>query len=435
MRLGEFLVQQELVTVEELEKALRAQVLYGGRLGTNLVEMGFLDLDVLARALAKLSGAPAAVQKHFDQVDPSTLALVSPKLAEKHACIPLGMTRTSFRQLAVAFMDPQKLSAVDELGFVTGARITPCAAPELRILYYLEKFYGLPRKNRYLRMETAAPPDQDERRRFVEPNPQITLAVEVHQPIDLPSAPLSARVTLPMPPIPLARIPVEQGRLPRGKFAHTLTQKETIREITPLIDVELPAPTAAGSPPPLAQPSSPPVVMSPASAPRPLRPARTAKDALLQIGRAASRDDVGDVLVDFLRGSFGCGLVLIARKDLALGWKGFAPGVEEAVLESIATPLGVPSMLSSAYEKAAVFRGAPPAEGAALQSRLWKLIRVQPPEEVVVVPVVLKDRVVNLVYAQPGKGRLADPVVADLTAVCTAVADAFTRLIRASKHK
>jgi hypothetical protein len=426
MRLGEFLVQQELVKVEELEKALRAQVLYGGRLGTNLVEMGFLDLDILARSLAKLLGVPAAVQKHFDQVDPSTLALVPAKLAAKHGCIPLGMTRTSFRQLAVAFMNPQELSAVDELGFVTGARITACVAPELRVLFYLEKFYDLPRKNRYLRMESAAPPDHDERRRFVEPMPEITLAVEVQVPLDLPSA----RVTLPMPPIPLARVPVEQARMPRGKHAHPPAEKDTLREISPVMDVELPM--AAGwpspvPPPPAARQATPPVV--------PPRPTLSAKAAIAEIARATQRDVVGDLLVDFLRAGFGCGLVLITRQDMALGWKGFAPGVDDSVLESIATPLGSPSFFHAAYERAALFRGAPSSDGAVLQNRLWKLIRAKPPEEVVVVPVVLKNRVVNLVYAHPATGRLEDSRVADLEMVCASVATAFARLIQTAKQK
>src|SRR5262249_48674504 len=60
MRLGERLVQDGLVKPEDVDAALQAQVLYGRRLGTNLVELGFLDEDQLGAALARHLDAPLA---------------------------------------------------------------------------------------------------------------------------------------------------------------------------------------------------------------------------------------------------------------------------------------------------------------------------------------------------------------------------------------
>jgi len=56
-RLGELLVAAGLLTVAQVEQALRAQVMWGGRLGTNIVELHYLELDPLSNALASGSSS------------------------------------------------------------------------------------------------------------------------------------------------------------------------------------------------------------------------------------------------------------------------------------------------------------------------------------------------------------------------------------------
>src|ERR1043165_265155 len=60
-RLGEHLVAAGLTTADQVERALRAQVLWGGRLGTNLVELHFLELDPLSTTLGRQHRLPAAL--------------------------------------------------------------------------------------------------------------------------------------------------------------------------------------------------------------------------------------------------------------------------------------------------------------------------------------------------------------------------------------
>ena len=62
MKLGTLLLRNAAISLTQLEAGLRAQVLYGGRLGTNLVELGFLDVDGLGGFLGELSGLPIASQ-------------------------------------------------------------------------------------------------------------------------------------------------------------------------------------------------------------------------------------------------------------------------------------------------------------------------------------------------------------------------------------
>jgi hypothetical protein len=382
--LGSLLVSQGLITPHQLDQALKSQVIFGGRLGTNLVELGALDLETLSRALSQHFGVPAALQKHFDQIQPQAVQLLPKQLAHKHLAIPLGLPKQTQRTLAVAFENPGKVEAIDEVAFATGMRVMATVAPELRLLHYLEKLYGIPRKTRFLRIVAAtaeptstariAPPPAADRRRFLDPN------------------------ALPPPPPPAAE----------PAAAHELSD--------PAPPIEVPAdlrlPSSGG------------------------RPALSVAEALAQIQAATSRDAVGDALVDQLRSSFGAGLVLIVKEGMALGWRGYAPGVAPSALESAAFPLGMPSSLQLAFERKAPFRGVPASQGAALHSRLWKLLQTPAPKEVLVAPVAIKDRVVLLIYAQGINGEvLHDTAVQECAQLAAAASTTFARLIKEAKAK
>jgi hypothetical protein len=433
MRLGEKLVHDRLITVDQLEKALRSQVIYGGRLGTNLVELGFIELDALARALAEQKGVPAALEKHLQAIDPATLSLLPSRLAEKHQAIPIGLARLTGRQLVVSFIEPDRLSAIDEIGFATGSRITPCVAPEIRMMHYLEKLYGIPRKNRFLRIDRGTGVPTVERRRYLdadfgggyssEPVPGVTLAVEVPEPIQLPrptATPRSTRDTQPE-----LRVPTPPPGMERTASAPP----------APLpISVALQAAAEAKAKANAKTKTN--ARQEPASQSQSIAgPALSLADALWRLAAATTRDEVGDTIVDHLRSAYACGLVLIAKEGVALGWKGFAPDCPIERIESLALPLTVPSMLRLAYEGKAVFRGAPPPDGQPIQQRLWKTLHTTHPAEVLVGPVVLKDRVVNVVYAhaQDG-GPLPEPAAAEMAQICAAAATAFARLIKQKKQ-
>ena len=100
-RLGELLVASGLLTTEQIEQALRAQVMWGARLGTNLIELGFIDLDQLSTALGQQHGMPAALARHFEKVDRELQLLLSPDVAHKLTCVPLMRVGTD-RKVVIA---------------------------------------------------------------------------------------------------------------------------------------------------------------------------------------------------------------------------------------------------------------------------------------------------------------------------------------------
>jgi MshEN domain len=147
MKLGEALVKESLITREQLKLALERQVIFGGRIGTNIVELGILKEKELSTFLGKFFRVPAADAALLSSADEETIACVGRELAEKYRVVPFKKERN---RLHVAMLDPRSMAAIDELRFITGYDIIPYAVSELRLLHALEKYYGVERDLRYI---------------------------------------------------------------------------------------------------------------------------------------------------------------------------------------------------------------------------------------------------------------------------------------------
>src|SRR6478609_7173250 len=95
MKLGTMLLRDGVISLDQLEAALRAQVLFGGKLGTNLVELGHLTLDQLALYLGRTLGVPAATQEHFESADPAAISMLPRALAERHVVFAISVERVA----------------------------------------------------------------------------------------------------------------------------------------------------------------------------------------------------------------------------------------------------------------------------------------------------------------------------------------------------
>jgi MshEN domain len=147
MKLGEALVKDSLITREQLKLALERQVIFGGRIGTNIVELGILKERELASFLSRFFKVPAADASLLGAVDGETISYITREIAEKYKVVPFKKERN---RLHVAMLDPRAMASIDELRFITGYDIIPHVVTELRLLYALEKYYGTERDLRYI---------------------------------------------------------------------------------------------------------------------------------------------------------------------------------------------------------------------------------------------------------------------------------------------
>ena len=146
-RLGEILADEGVLTQDQLQRAVTDQLVFGGHLGTSILELGFLDERTLGTALARTMKTLYTDREALAAVPFDVLKALPVRLAEKHKVIPL---RTEKRKLHLAMVDPTNILALDEISFVTGFRIIPSVALEVRILEMLEVHYGLARPQRFM---------------------------------------------------------------------------------------------------------------------------------------------------------------------------------------------------------------------------------------------------------------------------------------------
>jgi hypothetical protein len=171
LRLGEILVQQGACSEDAVRDALKNQIIFGGRLGTNLLEIQAVTEDVLAKMLGKQHALPSLSGPL--QLDPAAVALLTPEVAERYDAIPYLLQD---RRLAVVVVDPSNLAMLDEVAFVTGKAVHPIVAPEARVWALLREHYGVERNLRGIDVDFGKLHGRIEQARSVPGGPAQTIA-------------------------------------------------------------------------------------------------------------------------------------------------------------------------------------------------------------------------------------------------------------------
>ncbi len=136
-RLGDMLVKAALITREQLNQALQQQQTSGGRIGTNLVKLGFISEDDITSFLSRQYGVPSINLSHFE-IDGTVIKLIPSEIAQKHQVIPINRTGNV---LTVAMADPSNIFAIDDIKFMTGFKVEPVVAAETSIRNSINKYY------------------------------------------------------------------------------------------------------------------------------------------------------------------------------------------------------------------------------------------------------------------------------------------------------
>lgn len=147
MRLGEALVREGIITRQQLNQALERQVVYGGRIGTNLIELRFISEEELTRFLGRFFNITPVTQEMIATIPPDVIGSLSADIVGRYKILPF---RRDSNRLHTAMLNPRDIKEIDEIRFVTGFDIIPYVITELRLLYCLERYYGIKRDVRYI---------------------------------------------------------------------------------------------------------------------------------------------------------------------------------------------------------------------------------------------------------------------------------------------
>ena len=88
-KLGEILVRENLITSQQLRETLEYQRTNGGRLGSNLVRLGFVSDDVVTAVLSRQYGVPS-INLDLFQIEAEVIKLISEDVALKYAVLPVS---------------------------------------------------------------------------------------------------------------------------------------------------------------------------------------------------------------------------------------------------------------------------------------------------------------------------------------------------------
>ena len=149
--LGRILRDRGVITDRQLQEAIQHQVLYGGRLGTSLQELGFITEERLTDALARAKGVPAA---DLRALSPEAVALVPKRLAQRFKVFPC---RVRGKTLFLGMVDPGDHAAVAHVGYSLGYIVRPLVVPEFRMVQLLRDHYGIDERWRFTDTRGNAP--------------------------------------------------------------------------------------------------------------------------------------------------------------------------------------------------------------------------------------------------------------------------------------
>src|SRR5712691_9013438 len=138
VKLGEMLIKSGLLTPQKLQEDLEYQKTNGGKLGLNLVKLGFVKEEDITRVLSQQYGVPA-INLAKVEIDESVVKLIPSEVAQKYLIMPISRTGAT---LTIAMVDPTNVFAMDDIKFMTGYNVEPVVASEVAIKEAIDRYYG-----------------------------------------------------------------------------------------------------------------------------------------------------------------------------------------------------------------------------------------------------------------------------------------------------
>jgi hypothetical protein len=333
LKLGELLLKEKMVTSDQLEEALKNQMIYGIRLGSSLVEMGCIDEEVLARLLSTKLGVPCVGRKELAAVSKDLINKFPRRLVEAHQVVPLKLEGN---RLSLAMTDPTDFQAIEEIGFVTGFIVQPFIAADVHISRALAKHYQISLGQ--VRYQQVA----DQRRKGGNED-----------------AEKPATITMP-----------------------------TFTETGELLNVTIPAEFAGFASLHGDEPDDMYMLSENVSK-------YTVDRVSLDFAGARTREDVANVFIKYLGQEFTAAALFIVRGNAAIGWRGISNGERIAGFSDLNLLLSKPSVIRDVVESRNLSMGS--LVHTHENRQILKILYIRPETSLLVLPVVMINKVVAVV--------------------------------------
>lgn len=277
-RLGELLLAGKYLTQRELDSALENHVLHGVKLGTCLVEMGYVSDDDLARCLGAQTGQSSLTRDQLLVAGGQHLSLLAPAAIKKHRLIPVGTQGTALRIATDQDLSGKKQIELEKF---LNRQVEPVAVSGYAVDCFLEQMFGIPRPGRFL-------PRYSKTKGTTEPAPVVTPPPREETPLVINGVQWKdlGEVTQ----------DDEATRIYDEIFSGMLNRDELPRTLTEVAE---------------------------------------------QLCQATSRNDVAKTVLSYLSGSLAVAALLMIKDDLARGWSAVCEGEKIKNFEAFSASVGL----------------------------------------------------------------------------------------------
>lgn len=422
MQIGEMLLREKALTPLDLEEAIGWQVIYGGRLGTNLLELGLVEEETLARLLGRQLGCEWT---HGEvELSEAVVGTIPAMMARRQEIVPWRIEGRRFKVLVTAPSD--NVAMFDELGFKLGLIVQPVIAPEFRIHQALRRYFDSSRQMRAIdyghrpKGPRALEQEQKSEEQAIDDLIDDSSFAAIYAdaiagqnvPPDAQDAPhFAAFATSP------ATAPIV--------YEDALTFLTPIDDDLPVLDAELVEEESAASdePAPSLEPGSWAAVFAElaakASAQETSEP-RVELDlsplsfqaAAQAIKEAEGRDEVARAVLRYARSKAKRTFLLTLQGNFLTGWHAMGDEVEDDVAQKIVVPLDEPSIFRLVRESRSHYIG--PVGKDAGNVQFLKLAGKKWPATAAVMPILFGGRVIYLLYTDNGHRQQVNPDVGEL---------------------
>jgi hypothetical protein len=365
LKLGELLIKEKLITTDQLEEALQCQTVYGVRLGSSLIEMGYLDEDSLARVLSEKLGVPYVGNEQLSDIPKEVIRDFSRAMVIKYRVVPFKLERN---RLGLAMADPNDFKAIEEIAFITGHVVQPFIAPDVRISHAQAKYYRVS-GNEALYQQTA----------------------ELVRKEASPENGQPSTISIP--------VVAENGELLNVILPAEFEDFASLNEV---LDEETPR------------------------QPEEQREHFTVERLSHHFAGARSREEVADGFIRYLGQEFTTGALFILRGTVAVGWRGVSSGVVPDGFSELSLLLSKPSVLRDVVETRTFSLGC--LINTPENRQILDALQLASDASLFVVPVVMLNKVVVVVLVSAEMDDLSARL-SELQSLVRKVSLAFEMLI------
>lgn len=379
--LGAYLIEKGKLSKSQLDQAVQCQVLFGGRLATNLLELGHISPEDLLQALAEKYEVKPVSFNELEHIPEAVIKLVSSEVAQRYQLIPY---RREENNLYLAMLNPDDTKALLKISQLTGLNPVACVVLELDWRWAMERYYGIKREARFIQLEKTLNLTREEPlpERSVVSFPDTGSVIEKASSSDFllqpePKAKSETEsVAQEEPPKTLEEFWEKAGRTSHPKF------------LVPVIKKEL--------------------------------------------SLADSRDKIAQVILDVVTRILPRVALFYIKSGVVFGWKGRGERMSDAHIAGIMIPLELQSVFKLIYETGSYYLG--PVPESSVNYRILLALGGIAPSTVLLLPIKVEDKVVAIIYGDWGREPRKELDLSLLQELVTEVSYAFQRLIKKQKE-